>query len=79
VRTPFGETELLPDPARPRGWTLPVDGVPQSYVDLDDPERLEFGYPRLLGRLLRFVAAPARTEKGFASRRPGRSRRTACT
>jgi spermidine synthase len=53
VRTPFGETELLPDPARPRGWTLLVDGVPQSHVDLDDPEHLEFGFARLMGRLLR--------------------------
>lgn len=52
VRTPFGETELHPDPARPRAWTLLVDGVPQSYVDLDDPERLEFGVMGLLGRVL---------------------------
>jgi spermidine synthase len=53
VRTGFGETELRPDPIRPRGWTLLVDGVPQSHVDLDDPEHLELPYTRLLGRLLR--------------------------
>jgi hypothetical protein len=52
-----GAAELRPDPARPRGWTLLVDGVPQSYVDLDDPEHLEFGYVRLLGRVVRLWAA----------------------
>ena len=44
VRAPvtFGEAELRPDPARPQGWTLLLDGVPQSYVDLADPaERLQ--------------------------------------
>jgi hypothetical protein len=58
VRTEFGEAALVPDPARPRGWTLLVDGVPQSYVDLDDPEHLEFGYARLVGRLLRSWRPP---------------------
>lgn len=53
VRTPFGETVLQPDPARPRGWTLLVDGVPQSYVDLDDPAHLEFPVARLLWQVLR--------------------------
>ena len=33
----FGVAELVPDPAHPRAWTLLVDGVPQSYVDLADP------------------------------------------
>jgi hypothetical protein len=49
----FGSAELVPDPARPRGWTLLVDGIPQSYVDLDDPEHVGFGYLRLMGRLVR--------------------------
>jgi len=49
----YGEAELRPDPARPRGWTLLVDGVPQSYVDLDDPACLEFSYMRRLGRVVR--------------------------
>jgi hypothetical protein len=30
-----------------------VDGIPQSYVDLDDPEHLEFGVLGLMGRVLR--------------------------
>lgn len=37
-------TVLVPDPARPRAWTLRVGGTDQSYVDLDDPLRLEFDY-----------------------------------
>ncbi|MCU1673219.1 MAG: spermine synthase [Frankiales bacterium] len=48
----FGDAALRPDPERPRGWLLEVDGVPQSYVDLEDPEHLEFEYVRLLGDLL---------------------------
>jgi hypothetical protein len=53
----YGMAELRPDPSRPRGWTLLVDGVPQSYVDLDDPGHLEFPYVRLLGRVVRAWAA----------------------
>jgi SAM-dependent methyltransferase len=44
----FGEARLLPDVDRPRAWLLTVDGAPQSYVDLDDPEHLEFEYARRL-------------------------------
>lgn len=48
-----GLAELRPDPAFPRGWTLLVNGVPQSYVDLADPGHLEFPYQRMMGSLLR--------------------------
>ena len=37
-----GVASLEPDRRRERGWTLLVDGVPQSYVDLADPTHLEF-------------------------------------
>jgi spermidine synthase len=50
--------ELLADPDRPRAWTLLVGSTPQSYVDLDDPEFLEFEYVRRIGHVLDF-AAPA--------------------
>jgi SAM-dependent methyltransferase len=33
----FGVAELIPDPQRADGWTVAVDGVLQSYVDLADP------------------------------------------
>jgi hypothetical protein len=42
----FGRAKLLPDVDRPRAWLLTVDGAPQSYVDLDAPEHLEFEYVR---------------------------------
>ena len=51
-------TALLPDRHRPHGWTLYVDGVPQSYVDLADPHHLEFEYIRRIARVID-AAAPA--------------------
>ena len=48
-----GLAELRPDPARPQGWTLLVNFVPQSYVDLSDPGYLAFPYQRQLGAVLR--------------------------
>jgi spermidine synthase len=53
-----GVAELAGDPDRRRAWTLLVDGTPQSHVDLDDPEYLEFEYMRRLGHLVD-LAAPA--------------------
>ena len=44
LRTGELETVLVPDPTRPRAWTLRVGRTDQSYVDLDDPTRLEFDY-----------------------------------
>ena len=54
----FGVAELRPDPARPQAWTLLVDGVPQSYVDLADPAHVEFGYLDRLALVLRLCAPP---------------------
>ena len=53
-----GVAELVADADRPRAWTLRVDGIPQSHLDLDDPEYLEFEYMRRLGHLAD-LAAPA--------------------
>jgi spermidine synthase len=50
--------ELVADADRPRAWTLRVDGIPQSHVDLDDPHYLEFEYMRRLGHLVD-LAAPS--------------------
>lgn len=36
--------EIVPDRDRPSAFTLQIDGTDQSYVDLDDPTRLEFDY-----------------------------------
>lgn len=48
----FGTAELMRDLDRPNGWLLSVDGVAQSYVDLDDPTHLEFDYVRRIGDVI---------------------------
>jgi len=53
-----GRVELASVPGRPRAWTLLVDGTPQSHVDLDDPQYLEFEYMRWLGHLADLTAPP---------------------
>ncbi|MEU6488357.1 fused MFS/spermidine synthase [Streptomyces sp. NPDC046887] len=58
-----GLAELLPDPDRPRGWTLLVGGAPQSHVDLDDPGRLDFPYQRRLGHVADLAGPPGRPLK----------------
>ncbi|MEG3628010.1 spermidine synthase [Streptomyces poriticola] len=55
-----GTAKLMPDVDRKRAWLLTVDGAPQSYVDLDEPEHLEFEYTRRLGHVLDTVAGPGR-------------------
>ncbi|MEU4653722.1 fused MFS/spermidine synthase [Streptomyces sp. NPDC023723] len=55
-----GRAELLPDRDRPRGWTLLIDGAPQSHVDLDDPSHLSFEYQRRFGHVVDLVAPPGR-------------------
>lgn len=52
--------ELVPDPERPRAWTLTLDGAPQSHVDLDDPRHLSFAYQRRLGHVIDLVAPAGR-------------------
>ncbi|OEV02821.1 spermidine synthase [Streptomyces oceani] len=55
-----GTAQLWPDPERARGYTLFLDGAPQSYVDLDDPGYLDFAYQRRLGHILDLVALEQR-------------------
>jgi spermidine synthase len=54
-----GVAELVPERGVPGGWTLCVDGTPQSHVDLGDPTRVEFEYVRRLTHVVDLVA-PAR-------------------
>ncbi|POX58527.1 spermidine synthase-like protein [Streptomyces sp. Ru62] len=58
--TDHGTAKLMPDVDRERAWLLTVDGAPQSYVDLDDPQYLEFEYARRLGYVLDTVAEAGR-------------------
>ncbi|MCK7625324.1 fused MFS/spermidine synthase [Streptomyces sp. RS10V-4] len=53
-----GTAELRPDRDRPGGWTLLIDGAPQSHVDLGDPAHLEFSYQRRLGHIADLAAPP---------------------
>ncbi|KAA9166918.1 spermidine synthase-like protein [Amycolatopsis acidicola] len=48
----FGTAELRADADRPGGWLLSVDGIAQSYVDLDEPRHLEFDYVRRMGDVI---------------------------
>ncbi|WP_199516939.1 spermidine synthase [Nucisporomicrobium flavum] len=59
ARVSSGTATLEPDPARGQGWTVCVDGVPQSYVDLGDPTVLAFEYVRRLATVLRLCAPAA--------------------
>jgi spermidine synthase len=52
--------ELLGDVDRADAWMLMVDGIPQSYVDLDDPRHLELEYVRRIGHVID-LAWPAGT------------------
>ncbi|MEU5719225.1 fused MFS/spermidine synthase [Streptomyces sp. NPDC020403] len=56
--TDFGTARLMPDVDRARAWLLTVDGAPQSYVDLDEPEHLEFEYVRRLAHVVDAAADP---------------------
>ncbi len=56
-----GVAELVRDPDRPQGWTLLLDGTPQSHVDLFDPTWLAFEYVRMLGHVVDLCAEPGRS------------------
>ncbi|GAA5188220.1 fused MFS/spermidine synthase [Rugosimonospora acidiphila] len=55
----LGTAEFVPDPRRPRAWTLLIDGVAQSYVDLDRPTHLEFEYARRVAAVVDVVTRRA--------------------
>jgi hypothetical protein len=49
---------LVPDAAHPQSYTLRMGRTDQSYVDLDDPGRLEFDYVQRLAEMVDLLAAP---------------------
>lgn len=51
-----GLAEIVPDPDRRTGWTLTLDGAPQSHVDLGDPTYLEFEYVRRMAAAIDLIA-----------------------
>lgn len=58
VPTSTGHAELVPDPGSPRSYTLMLDGVPSSHVDLDDAGYLEFEYMQQMAAVLDRLAPP---------------------
>lgn len=56
--TDLGAALLMPDIDLPRAWLLTLNDSPQSYVDLDRPEHLEFEYTRRLGHVVDLAAEP---------------------
>ncbi|WP_245530320.1 spermidine synthase [Cellulomonas flavigena] len=51
-----GTAEVVPEPGRPRAATLLVNGVPSSFVDLDDPGLLDFEYMQQAAAVVQVVA-----------------------
>jgi spermidine synthase len=49
---------LVPDRAHPHSFTLRVGRTDQSYVDLEDPARLEFDYVQRLADIIDCAAPP---------------------
>ena len=58
LRSGADGTVLIPDLAYERAFTLRVGRTDQSYVDLDDPLRLEFDYVQRLVDVLDSIADP---------------------
>ncbi len=56
--TPYHCAEVVADPARSGGRTLVLDGVRNSYVDLDDPTHLEFRYARVMADVIDAATPP---------------------
>jgi len=56
-----GVAELVGDPDRASGWTLLLDGAPQSHVDLADPTHLEFEYIRRMAAAIDLIAPTGAT------------------
>ena len=53
-----GTLAFVPDDDGRNGWTVVINGVPSSHLDLDDPQRLDFEYMRWTGDLLDVLAPP---------------------
>lgn len=60
MRSPPPEPEVIADRAYAAASTFRIGGTDQSYVDLDDPRRLEFDYVQRIADLLDVVADEGR-------------------
>ncbi len=66
VETAYFCARIEADPDRSGGRTLVLDTLRHSYVDLDDPTHLEFGYVAVFGDLVDVVAARGTEASGPA-------------
>lgn len=48
-----GTCELIRDTLVSDGWTVQINGVPSSHIDMDDPTQLDFEYMRWMAGLVR--------------------------
>ncbi len=62
VQTPFAVAQVAVDRANPSGRLLTLDGLDCSYVDLDDPRHLAFGYVRRMADVVDLAAPPGPVE-----------------
>lgn len=51
-QTDTGTVRLERDPYSPDAWTVYVNGVPSSHVDLEHPQRLDFEYMRWMAAVV---------------------------
>ena len=59
--------KLVPDRAYARAFTLRVGRTDQSYVDLDDPRRLEFDYVQQMAEVIDALAAAGTNGCGWST------------
>ena len=60
-------TRLIRDVAYPAAFTVRIDGTDQSYVDLDDPLRLEFDYVQRIADLIDVLGEPRPSRCGWST------------
>jgi spermidine synthase len=58
VETAYHCAQVADDPGRPGGRTLILNSARHSYVDLNDPEHLEFAYVQWIGAVTDMVRLP---------------------
>ena len=52
IETDSGSVELVPDRDDPRALTVMINGVPSSFIDLDDPRNVGFEYMEIMSAVL---------------------------
>lgn len=53
-----GNADIVADERNPAGWSVIVNGVPSSYIDVRDPTNLDFEYMQWMGHVIDAVTEP---------------------